>query len=150
MQRMYVNQIITAFFPSCLLWLLAYFTLFIKLEDFNERIMVSVTVLLVLAALLSSINASLPDTSYFKYIDLWFLWYTLNIFSITVFHVILKEIDVDTTGEFYTRKKIGSKDEMGVKKAIERSKKGRINDMAKKIFLLAFLMFNIIYFPLQI
>ena len=34
--------------------------------------------------------------------------------------------------------------------AIEESKKRRINDMAKKIFLVAFLVFNVIYFPLQI
>ena len=150
MQRMYITQIISAFFPTCLLWLLAYFTLFIKIDDFNERIMVSVTVLLVLAALLSSINASLPETSYFKYIDLWFLWYTVNIFLITVFHMILKEINFNTTRELRIRKQVGTNDDMTIKKAIEESKKRRINDMAKNIFLIAFLVFNVVYFPLQI
>ena len=87
--RLYSNQMITMFLPTILLWLLSYFTLFIRVDSFNERIMVSITTLLVLVSLLGSINADLPKTSYYKYIDIWFLWYTANIFCITVFHVIL-------------------------------------------------------------
>ena len=49
----------------------------------------TVTSLLVLAALLTSINACLPRTSYFKYIDLWFSWYLANIFSFVIFHIVL-------------------------------------------------------------
>ena len=37
----------------------------------------------------SSISMSLPRTSYFKYIDIWFLWYLANIFSIIIYHIIL-------------------------------------------------------------
>ena len=86
LERMYTDQVIETFFPTILLWTLAYFTLFIKSNDFNERIMVSVTVLLVLAALLAPIKNTIPSTSYFKFIDLWLLWYTIYIFSIAIFH----------------------------------------------------------------
>jgi len=92
MRRLYNTQIINTIFPTCLLWLLAYSTLFIKLENFNNRIMVSVTSLLVLSSLLGSINRGLPKTSYFKYIDLWFLWYITNIFLIIISHIIIDNI----------------------------------------------------------
>lgn len=96
MQRLFINQIITTIFPTCLLWLLAYFSLFIKEENFNNRFMGSVTSLLVLAALLGSINNSLPTTSYFKYIDLWFLWYISNIFLIIVYHILIDNVKDET------------------------------------------------------
>ena len=71
------------------LWLLSYSTLFIKLNDFNDRFIGTVTALLVMTSLLGSINMTLPRTSYFKFIDLWFLWYIANIFSIITFHIIV-------------------------------------------------------------
>ena len=89
MDRLYNDQIINTFFPTFLMWILGYSTLFINIDDFPDRFMGAVTSLLVLAALLSSINMSLPRTSYFKYIDLWFLWYLANIFSIIMYHIVL-------------------------------------------------------------
>ena len=93
---MYTDQLISTFFPTILLWMLAYFTIFIKPENFNERMMVSVTVLLVLAALLAPIRSEIPPTSYFKYIDLWFLWYSTYIFSISLFHIMF-HVDAGTS-----------------------------------------------------
>ena len=149
MKRIYTDQLIATFFPTCLLWFLAYFTLFIKVEDFNERIMVAITALLVLAALLSSIKGSIPATSYFKFIDLWFLWYTAYIFAITIFHIILHQINTKIVPKENSlaqkRVGIGSK-VMKVGKSKEKSRKNMINDIAKKVFLFPFLLFNIIYF----
>ena len=152
LNRIYSDQLIATFFPTMLLWLLAYFTLFIKVENFNERIMVSVTVLLVLAALLSSIKQQIPSTSYFKYTDLWFLWYSTFIFSITIFHIIL-----NNTSKKITKKKffVGAKQvKIGVFRAKgfnelcqvdENAKQDVINDAAKKLLLVPFLFFNLIY-----
>jgi hypothetical protein len=89
MDRIFNDQMINTFLPILLLWMLAYSTLFIKIENFSDRFMGTVTSLLVLAALLASINTSLPRTSYFKYIDLWFSWYLANIFSFVIFHILL-------------------------------------------------------------
>ena len=95
MSRLYMNQIINTIFPTCLLWLLAYSTLFINVQNFNNRFMGSVTSLLVLASLLGSIQNGLPKTSYFKYIDLWFLWYITNIFFIIISHIMLDCVTID-------------------------------------------------------
>ena len=55
----------------------------------------SVTSLLVLASLLGSIQSGLPKTSYFKYIDLWFLWYITNIFFIIISHIMLDCVTIN-------------------------------------------------------
>ena len=153
LNRVYTDQLIATFFPTILLWFLAYFTLFIKVDDFNERIMVAVTVLLVLAALLSSIKNQIPSTSYFKYIDLWFLWYTTFIFSITIFHIVLHEIcerpvknKVSVGGKVV---KVEAYDVQEVYKGNEKSRKAVINDIAKKLLLVPFLLFNLIYLLVQ-
>ena len=108
--------------------------------------MVSVTTLVVLAALLSSMKDRIPSTTYFKYIDLWFLWYTCFIFSISVLHVIIHEagkkmkktkIAVETKTMFRPGK---------TNSALDGEK---INEMAKKWTLMPFFLFNIIYSALQ-
>ena len=149
MERVYTDQLITAFFPTTLLWFLAYFTLFIAIEDFTDRIMVSVTALLVLAALLSSINSSLPDTSYFKYIDLWFLFYTADIFLITVFHIFLGTLEdtqkvIPSTASQAHIRSIGR-----VSEKRKCSKRKKINKIGKIIVPIIWIAFNAIYFYLQ-
>ena len=52
----------------------------------------AVTSLLVLAALLGSMQASLPKTAYFKVIDIWFNWFMSNIFLIILIHVIVDHL----------------------------------------------------------
>ena len=66
LKRNYMHQIFTTFFPTFLLWLLTYATLFIDVDDFDNRFQGSTTTMLVLAALLNSITSSLPKTSYNK------------------------------------------------------------------------------------
>ena len=68
-----------------------YFTLFINVQNFSDRFMGAVTSLLDLAALLSTLTDALPRTSYFKYVDTWFMWYIMNIFLIIVYHVFLDQ-----------------------------------------------------------
>ena len=60
--------------------------------NFSDRIMATITVLVVMAALLASLKETLPQTSYFKFIDLWFIWHIINIFLIFAYHVTLKKI----------------------------------------------------------
>ena len=87
--RLYGQPLMTTFFQSFLLWVLAYITLFINVDNFSDRFMGAVTALLVLAALLSSLGDHLPKTAYFKFVDLWFSWFILNIFSIILIHVLV-------------------------------------------------------------
>ena len=88
LERLYMQTLTTTFFQSFLMWALAYFTLFIKISDFGNRFMGALTSLLVLAALLSSINSSLPQTSCFKHIDVWFFWFIINIGIIIFVHIV--------------------------------------------------------------
>ena len=88
-QRLFVQHLMTTFFQSFLLWVLAYITLFINEEDFSNRFMGAVTSLLVLAALLSSLGDLLPKTAYIKFVDLWFNWFIVNIFFIILIHVLI-------------------------------------------------------------
>ena len=87
-----MHQILATFFPTFLLWLLTYATLYIDVDDFDNRFQGSVTAMLVLAALLNSITNSLPRTSYLKLIDLWFFWHTIAIFSVIMFHILLAKV----------------------------------------------------------
>ena len=91
-KRLYFDQLTTTYFQTFLLWLLAYLTLFLPIRSLNERFMGSVTALLVLAALLGSLENKLPKTSQMKMIDFWFLWYIINIFLLILYHVLLETI----------------------------------------------------------
>ena len=93
-KRLYVDHLMTTFFQTFILWLLAYLTLFIPIENLNERFMGAVTALLVLASLLGSMENDLPKSSQMNLIDYWFLWYIINIFFIIIFHVILENCGV--------------------------------------------------------
>ena len=89
LERLYMQTVSTTFFQTILLWMIAYFTLHINITDFGNRFMGAITSLLVLAALLSSINSSLPQTAYFKNIDAWFFFFVINIVILVFLHIII-------------------------------------------------------------
>ena len=60
------------FIPTILINLIGFSSHFFKWFDFQNRIMVTITSLLVLAAMFSQIHSTLPTTSYMKLIDVWF------------------------------------------------------------------------------
>ena len=153
MERLYGTQILSTIFPSCLLWLLAYFTLFIDTSNFNNRFMGSVTFLLVLVALRSSIDNSLPKTAYFKYIDVWFFWYIANIFLVITYHVfydkLLKTknipiIKVSPQGSPKVRpSNLGHNETHAITKFMSRK---NTNNIVIVMFPILTIVFNIIYF----
>jgi len=163
MDRLFNDQMINTFMPTFLLWMLCYSTMFIRIDDFNDRFMGAVTSLLVLAALLSSISQSLPQTSYFKYIDLWFLWYLANIFCMIVYHILLdmdhskanhSNIQMNTIPQICpikerheTRTTMTTKNSNYISEELAL-KKNRTNKKAIIIFPIISLSFNIIYFIL--
>ena len=94
MKRIPTNQFLSTFFPSVILWLFGYSTLFIEPTEvgFNNRFMGSGTVLLVIATLITAVKSDLPKTSYMKFIDIWFLWHVVSVFAIIVYHIILERM----------------------------------------------------------
>ena len=95
LKRNFSNAVKMVLFPSCMLWILAYLTLFLDVGDFNNRNRISVTILLALVTLFgaTSMNANFPKTSAFKVIDAWFIWFLLNIFLIITHHILIARLN---------------------------------------------------------
>ncbi|KAK4314634.1 hypothetical protein Pmani_014085 [Petrolisthes manimaculis] len=96
LQRRVGYPIISIYVPTVILLILAYLSLIFRRDNFEARVMSSLTVLLVLAALFTQTSTSLPKTSYFKMVDVWLLFSISLIFFVIVFHVI---IDMATEGK---------------------------------------------------
>ena len=147
-------------FPSLVLYLLAFLTLRIDVEDLTNRNRTSVTALLVLVTLFGAISNKddFPQTSGFKYIDIWFLWYLTNSFLIICHHVFLSSIvtNINSFGsknenETITRvKPLHSVEEIDDEK-LKRSKVAKmefINRIVNIFFLLGMIIFNAVYFSI--
>ena len=145
MKRNYTSQIISIFFPTWLLWLLAYLTLFINISNFNNRFMGSVTFLLVLVALLGSLGDSLPKTTYFKYIDCWFFWYVTNNVAIIAYHIFLAKMELNTGQTVVQDGVVGNDNWIAWIRSLGVP---QINPAAIIIFPVLTILFNIIYFVL--
>jgi hypothetical protein len=87
--RLFTNQLLTTFVPTLILWLFGYSTLFIDIDDTTDRFMGAGTALLVLTTLLNAVTRDLPNTSYMKYVDVWFLWHLISTFAMIAYHICL-------------------------------------------------------------
>merc|ERR1712061_552887 len=84
--RRWFYHAINVFLQSVLLLIVAYMTFYYRVDNFEDRVMVSITCMLVIANVQSSINVMVPKTSYFKMID-YFLLYSFNIIIVVmVYH----------------------------------------------------------------
>lgn len=151
MVRNYYDQIQMIFVPTFLLWFVAYMTLYVSLDDFGNRCKISVSILLILVSLLGSSRQDFPKTTYFKFIDLWFFWYILNIFLIILLHIFLENID-KTRHELKTFQIGRLRRQLNVNTKTSESRcntrwltKTCINRVAKFVFLLANIIFTIFY-----
>ncbi|XP_063874968.1 uncharacterized protein LOC135108154 isoform X2 [Scylla paramamosain] len=87
--NLYGYYISGAYVPTMLLVIISYLTFFFDLSDFTNRIMVSLTSLLVLASLFSQIASGLPKTAYMKLIDVWFIFCILADFVMVFVLVVI-------------------------------------------------------------
>ena len=151
LNRNFTNQLIATFIPTFILLLLAYSTLFINIEHSSDRLMVTVTSLLVFAALLDSINQDLPKTSYIKYVDMWFVMHITGIFIMIIYHIILDSISNGTNHYHGIRivnavAPIAVEDRKEKKGSIKRLTKENINKVATIIIPFIYTCFYAIYF----
>merc|ERR1711902_25117 len=65
-KRRWVYHLITVFFQSVLLLGVAYMTFYFKISNFQDRIMIAITTMMVVATIQSSINKMVPKTAYDK------------------------------------------------------------------------------------
>ncbi|XP_071539015.1 uncharacterized protein [Panulirus ornatus] len=89
MTRLYGNSILTIYIPSLILMIISYLTLFFRTSIFDVRVMVALTALLVLATLFAQASSSLPQTSYFKMVDIWLLFCVGITFLVIIFHILI-------------------------------------------------------------
>ena len=125
MSRSYLFHITQTFFQSFLLAFLAYLTFWIDIEDFNDRFIGSLTALLVLASLMSSLTGGLPNTAYYKVVDVWLIFFLVTNAVIITLHII---IDI-----LIRKAKAGDK--------VRCFPPKRINNLAKILFPILFVLF---------
>ena len=78
------------FLQTLILVSVGYLSFFFRVDNFTDRIMVTLTVMLVVATIMSTIQQQLPKTSYYKLIDYW-LMFILNILACMMgFHTYLQ------------------------------------------------------------
>ncbi|XP_042858648.1 glutamate-gated chloride channel subunit beta-like [Penaeus japonicus] len=88
-QRRYVFYLLTLYIPSTLLIIIAYATFYFNPQDFNSRIVVALTSLLVLSSLYTQTSNSLPKTSYFKLVDIWLFFSIVIIFIVVLLQTLI-------------------------------------------------------------
>ncbi|XP_068230941.1 uncharacterized protein [Palaemon carinicauda] len=92
LRNLYGYYISNTYIPTTLLVIICYLTLFFDLNDFTDRVMVSLTSLLVLSSLFTQTSQSIPKTAYLKLIDLWFVVIIIFVFVIVLVLVIIESL----------------------------------------------------------
>merc|ERR1711902_476234 len=172
-KRKWTYHFWTIFLQSVLLISVAYMTFYFKISNFQDRIMITITTMMVVATIQSSINKMVPNTAYYKMIDYWLL-YSFNILIIImVIHTIMdSSVTRDTvTGYAYNprlhRKRSANddKEEEGEGEEDEGLidmfgdnpgwdkgwvKAYKINVMGQVLNVVVFIMFNIIFWSVAL
>lgn len=157
-QRQMEYHLMNTFLQSLLLIFVGYLSFFFHVGNFTDRIMVTLTTMLVVATIMVSIQAvrtfwqsrsavtrqqprscfvpqNLPKTSYYKMIDYWLI-FCLNILIVTfTFHTAIG----------YALE--GNKEDEGSKEGLQREARARrLNRIGKVVVLGAIIAFNLVFF----
>ncbi|XP_068203413.1 uncharacterized protein [Palaemon carinicauda] len=89
-QNLYGYYIGNTFTPTLMLVVICYSCLLFDVNDFEDRIMVSLTALLVLATFFSQVSQTIPRTAYLKLIDVWFLALITEVFAVIISLVLIE------------------------------------------------------------
>ena len=119
-------------------------TLYFKAEHFKTSIPVAITAMLVMYTLNSSISSKLPQTSSFKFMDIWILYGLFIHFFILVLLVLIEHLPGKKNVVFIGESK-GQMQRMNQQK-VEISKKGAVQMFAQKTLPILELIFIISYF----
>ncbi|KAK7084794.1 hypothetical protein SK128_007056 [Halocaridina rubra] len=86
MSNFYVTSV---YIPTFVIVIIGYLVFFFPTSNFNERVMVGLTGLLVEATFFSQVSASIPHTAYLKLVDIWFVYCIVILFLVVVALVII-------------------------------------------------------------
>ena len=73
LQRKVVTELVTTYFPTILLLLITFSTIFFDKDLFGDAIAVNLTIMLVMTTIFTSKIEELPPTSDMKMIDIWLI-----------------------------------------------------------------------------
>jgi len=164
-KRRFIYHLVTVFIQSVNLILVAYLTFYFKLSNFQDRVMIAITTMMVVATMQSSINKMVPKTSYLKMIDYWLL-YSFNIMIVIM--GVHTWMDSSITRDSVTGRAINprlnpEKDDDDGGESAELSffgdnpgwdkgwvKAYRINMMGQVLNILFFVVFNIIFWVIAL
>ena len=74
LKRKVVTELVTTFFPTILLLLITFTTIFFDKDLFGDAIAVNLTIMLVMTTIFTSKIEELPPTSDMKMIDIWLIF----------------------------------------------------------------------------
>ena len=83
---------VTTFAQTMVIVLIAFVTFFFNIRNFSDRIMSNLILLLILSTLSSSAQSVVPKTSYYKMIDVWFLFLLILIVLTIIGHTVVTVI----------------------------------------------------------
>ena len=152
LKRRSINGIIQIITPSLILWLCAILTMQYDVNDLTNRNRTSVTALLVLVMLFGSISnkGDFPKTSGFKHIDVWFVWYLINVFLIMCHHTAISKISKNPKTKIGAKNKhtscimYGNMRDSAVLESVVKRKE-MINRIMTIFLILLTILFNVIY-----
>ena len=95
-----------------------------------------------------SLRDDFPTTSYFKYIDVWLIWYMLNLFIIISIHICLAMCVESATTNNTRIQPLSMTDTLEEKSIITQAiaKINLINRVAIIVFPIAMAVFTLVYF----
>ncbi|XP_042861045.1 uncharacterized protein LOC122246510 isoform X2 [Penaeus japonicus] len=86
LRRQYGAFLFTTFLPCWILGVIGFGTLYFKRQDFSDRIGVTLSCLIVIAALFSQITFTIPQSSSPKVIDVYFFYFIVRLFITFAHH----------------------------------------------------------------
>lgn len=90
--RRFEAYLLTTFMPCVLLCILAHITLtHFQLENFTDRITVTLSLLIVLASLFSQLSSTLPSSADPKLVDIFFFYCCVRVGTIFIIHSLINK-----------------------------------------------------------
>ena len=129
LKRKVVTELVTTYFPTILLLLITFTTIFFDKDLFGDAIAVNLTIMLVMTTIFTSKIEELPPTSDTKMIDIWLIGCLLVPFT----EVVLRTM-IEVCGNCDHCKKLegGAEQEQGAEKGADERSMGLNTEQLKR------------------
>ncbi|XP_069975169.1 uncharacterized protein [Penaeus vannamei] len=138
--------ITSTYVPTLIIVVIGYLVFFFPINNFNERIMVGLTGLLVEATFFSQVNSSIPNTAYMKLVDIWMVFCILILFQVVVSVVIIHYFrDMKTWPVHTNLAVVNSVKRPGGEEERRRNTSQQVNKLCQIITPLSIAVFLVVY-----